>query len=291
MEIGIFSALIAGMIQGISEWLPVSSKSLVMFYFLTLGVPQNQAFALAVFSHIGTLVAATVVLRKEIGDVARKALALAAKPEKLHLLLKPSQREMGIGTVGFIVVALAMTGVVGFPLYYALKAYLSLGEAYISILMGALLVITAVLLSKSNRKGEREENEAGAGDGFAVGALQGLATLPGISRSGITMFGLGVRGFSTEAAARLSFLLSIPTVLLAEIVFAFVLGNVQYLPDVKALVALNLSSFVFGLLSMETLLSIVKRVRFHWVCVGLAIVYFAWAAFRLGAGAAFGGYT
>ncbi|GEM_PF-90967 len=287
----LLSLLVAGAIQGLVEWLPVSSKSAVMFYFLNLGVPAQQAFSMAVYSHIGTLCAATVVLRREIIDLARKTIELAKKPEKFHLLIAPNKREMGIGIVGFVFVALIMTGIVGFPLYKLLKDYLALGESYIAFLMGGLLVATAVVLYKTNRKGERVESGANAHDGFVVGALQGLSTLPGVSRSGITMFGLGLRGFSVESAARLSFLLSIPTVFFAEIFFALVLDKMQYLPPLPDLLAINAASFVFGLLSMEALLAIVKRMNFWKVCLLLAIVYFAWGVFRMGAGAVVGGYT
>lgn len=291
MAIDLIWALVGGLIQGMSEWLPVSSKALVMFFMMNLGVGQDQAFAIALYAHIGTLLAATVVMRKEISDLAAKAFAIAKKPEKLHLLIAPNAREKGIGIVGFVVAALLLTGVVGFPLYKLLKDYFALGEGYIAILMGVLLLATAAVLLLTNRKGERVESEANATDGAVTGALQGLSTLPGISRSGITMFGLGLRGFSVESAARLSFLLSIPTVFLAEIVFAFVLGNAKYIPDLPTLVALNASSFVFGVLSMEVLLVMLRRVRFWGLCLALAIVYFGWAAFKLGAGAALSGVT
>jgi undecaprenyl-diphosphatase len=291
MALDLLSSLVAGLIQGTAEWLPVSSKSLVMFYFLNMGIPAQQAFSMAVYSHIGTLCAAAVVLRKEILDLAKKTFALAKKPEKFHLLLAPNSREMGIGMVGFVIAALILTGIVGLPLYKFLKDYLALGESYIALLMGVLLVATAIVLFKTNRKGERVESEANSIDGAVTGALQGLATLPGVSRSGITMFGLGLRGFSVESAARLSFLLSIPTVFFAEIFFAVVLDKMQYLPPLDVLLAINVSSFVFGMLSMEALLAVVKRMNFWKACIALALVYFAWGIFRMGAGAVAGGYT
>jgi len=291
MAMDLLASLVAGMIQGLVEWLPVSSKSAVMFYLINLGIPAEQAFSLAVYGHIGTLCAAAYILRGEIIDLAKKTIVWISKPDRIHLLLKPNQREMGLGIVGFVVAALLMTGVIGFPVYKLLKSYLELQEGYLALLMGALLIITAIVLYKTNRKGERKEESAGAEDGALTGALQGLSVLPGISRSGITMFGLGMRNFTPEAAARLSFLLSIPTVFFAEMVFAVVLDQMKYFPPLDVLIAMNASSFVFGLLSMEAFLLLIKRVKFWGLCLALALVYLAWGAFKLGAGAALAGYT
>lgn len=291
MALDLLSSLIAGMIQGLVEWLPVSSKSAVMFYLINLGIPVEQAFSIAVYGHIGTLCAAAVILRSEIIDLAKKTFTLLGKPDRLHLLIKPNQREMGLGIVGFVVAALLLTGIIGFPIYKLLKSYLEMGEAYLALLMGALLIVTAIVLLRTKKSGERKEESAQAEDGALTGALQGLSVLPGISRSGITMFGLGMRNFTPEAAARLSFLLSIPTVFFAEIVFAVILDQMKYFPPLDVLIAMNAASFVFGLLSMEAFLLLIKRVKFWGLCLALALVYLAWGAFRLGAGASLGGYT
>lgn len=287
----ILAALAAGFVQGLVEWLPVSSKSAVMFLLLNFGIAQEEAFSIAVYAHFGTLCAAAFVLRNEIADLARKTISLLRKPEKLHLLVAPNSREMGAGIVGFIAFALLLTGIVGLPIYKLLKSYLELGEGYLALMMGGLLVLTAAVLYSTKRDGNRAEEEANAKDGALTGALQGLAVLPGISRSGITMFGLGLRGFSVESAARLSFLLSIPTVFFADIFFALFLDKMQFMPPLSTLVVLNISSFVFGLISMEAFLALVRKINFWKACLALALVYFGYGLFRLGIGNMLGAYT
>ncbi|HXW98301.1 MAG TPA: undecaprenyl-diphosphate phosphatase, partial [Methanomicrobiales archaeon] len=107
-------------------------------------------------------------------------------------------------------------------------------------------------------------------DGVLTGLLQGLSTLPGISRSGTSTSGLIWRGFDSEASFHLSFLLSIPTVLLAEMVF-YIGGSLVAIPPMDGLL-LALASFVFGYLTIDAVLRIVKRVNLAYVALGMGII-------------------
>ena len=136
--------------------------------------------------------------------------------------------------------------------------------------MGIGLVVTGIFLLTHRKARLRGVGEATWRDGVLTGLLQGLSTLPGISRSGTSTSGLIWRGFDSEASFHLSFLLSIPTVLLAEMVF-YIGGSLLAIPLTEGLL-LALASFVFGYLTIDAVLRIVKRVDLAYVALGMGII-------------------
>ncbi len=250
----ILQAIVLGIVQAISEWLPLSSKTLdALAYTELFGGPNENVLSVLLFLHLGTLFAATIYFRREILEVLRE-ISHAPTNWKRHSTTK----------IGFIVSALFFTGVVGIPLLLIEHFILPTlqGDALLSV-MGAGLILTGFLLSTQHRHRWRSVNAANWRDGILPGMLQGLSVLPGVSRAGASTTGIIWRGFDSESAFHLSFLLSIPTVLLAEVILwgaQAAQGGMGSLPASDGIM-LVVSSFIFGYLTIGALLQIARSIN------------------------------
>lgn len=227
-------ALILGIIQGVTEWLPVSSSAQVTILGTVFRMSYQEAFSFGIFLHLGTLSAVLFKFR----DV------------KLYLNK-------------FIIVATIFTGVIGVPLYI----FISYSGEFISIIIGVSLIITGLILRFSKNKfGTKGSDDGTLKDSSIVGFFQGFSILPGISRSGITVSSLLFRGFKQEEALKLSFLLSVPAVL-GGIVLDMAKNSETLILQYKYILVGILFAFLSGYLAMNFLLSVAKKISFDIFCV------------------------
>ncbi|MFC7237719.1 undecaprenyl-diphosphate phosphatase [Saliphagus sp. GCM10025317] len=258
-DLELLVAILAGIVQGVVEWLPVSSQGNLSLFLTLVGTDPGVALQLALFLQVGTTLSAATYYREEI------RAALESVPE-----WRPSRAYEGENAItSYIVLASAMTGLVGIPLYiYAVDLAGQLTGGVFIGLIGVLLILTGViqLRLESVSMGTREEPTLV--DSILVGAVQGLAILPGISRSGMTTSALLFRSYEPPAAFRLSFLLSIPASLGAAALTMAGAGGLPGIAPVPAVVALLVSGVV-GYLTIDALMRIVERVPFWAVCFGL----------------------
>jgi len=250
----ILEAIILGIMQGILEWLPISSQgqlSLVMYLFK---VNKDQILAFSIFLHIGTMFAAIVYFR---GDILNMLKGLPG--------YRFNYANQGNRLISFLLFATILTGAVGYPLYRLIRETApSVGEAFIALIGGALIV-TGLMQKYVKVRGERRTSDLNLKDTLLLGVVQGFSIIPGISRSGVTTSSLLFRKFGSEEALKLSFLMSIPAVLAAEIGLSLIEG----LPPVgleEILVGI-LFSFAFGLLSIHVLTKIARKIRFWAFCI------------------------
>ena len=250
--------IILGLVQGITEWIPVSSKTQdTLVYLKLLNGNSSLVVPILIYLHLGTLLAAILYFRSDLwqmaGEIRRMPLDL-----RLHARGRP----------GFLFTALLFTGLVGIPLLLVeMKLFPAINGSFLFLVMGAGLLLTGGLLLSQRGEKLRGRDQVGWRDGVLTGLLQGLSILPGISRAGTSTTGLIWRGFDGEASFYLSFLLSIPTVLLAEMVF-YAGGGLLSFPLADGL-ALALASFVFGYLTIDAVLRVVKRVNLASVCLAM----------------------
>lgn len=247
------SGVLLGLIQGITEWLPISSKSQVTIAGRLMGLSSAEAFGLAVFLHLGTVLAALVYFRREIRD-----------------LIKPAYRPL----LRFLLIALLGTAIVGLPLYIITRDFLVSGGAIAGVI-GIFLVASGILQLVS-RGQQRACNELVDKNALALGLAQGFAIIPGVSRSGITVSTLMLESFSPDEAFRISFLLSIPTVLGLEVVQGLAGQIYPIYFSAAGLVGL-LTAFVVGYASLDVLLKLAKKTGFAWFAIGFGLLYLAMA--------------
>ncbi len=252
-------AVVLAVIQGLTEWLPVSSEgmsSLVMINFF--GKSLTEAVFLSAWLHTGTLLAAAVYFRKDILAMLRNLPAFVRNP---------GEREGYSGLTGFLIISTLVTAVIGAPLILFFLDTVSFSGAPAMALIGALLIVTG-LLQKFVRNSDVITHGTKLKDAVLVGAAQAFSVLPGLSRSGLTMSALLLRKHDPEYALKLSFLMSIPAVFAAEI---GIIALQKVTIDVFSLVAIGVS-FVVGLLTLGTLLRIAQKVNFGYFCIFLGIL-------------------
>lgn len=257
-------AVVLGVIQGVFEWLPVSSEaviSIVMTRFFGSGAAASLNSA--IWLHTGTMVAALIYFRHDFLELAEFFFKRLSSRE-----FERTGSELE-NTFLFIVVATMATSVVGGALYLgALKVFSGRPDLF-AALTGVALLVTGVLRFYQSGEG-RLSGSVDLIDSVFVGVLQGLAVIPGVSRSGSTVFGLLYQDFSAEDAFRLSFLLSVPAVLTANIglnVFSgFTVGMEMILASAVA--------FVVGYLTIDYVLEIADRTEVSYICFILAGISF-----------------
>jgi undecaprenyl-diphosphatase len=258
-------AVVLGVLQGLLEWLPVSSEGAIALARTGLGAAPDVATRYALFLHAGTAVAAAAFYRGELVGL------LGRLPE-----WRPRGAFAGdTAELTFFGVATVVSGVVGVAGYVALAAVASAAAGGVFVAaIGLLLLATGLLMRYAEdrrRPGDvardgGERSQPGLIDALLVGVLQGLAVLPGVSRSGTTVSALLLRGYDGPDALRLSFVLSIPAAAGAGLLVVLDEG-IQGVGPGPALLALVCSAVV-GYLAVDALTRIVRRVAFWRVCVG-----------------------
>ncbi|WP_136718108.1 undecaprenyl-diphosphate phosphatase [Halorientalis salina] len=259
-------AVLVGVVQGALEWIPVSSEGAIA---LTLTVvadaSPDAAVSYALFLHAGTAMAATVFYRTEIREVLGTLPAL--RPRRAFERSTADLAFLGVGTV--------VSGIVGLSAYAALDHLVSelAGGAFVAFI-GALLIVTGLVQRVAeSRGGGPAQKQPTLVDAVLVGGLQGLAILPGVSRSGTTVSALLLRGYEGVDSLRLSFLLSIPAALGAGLLAVLDTG-VAGISPASAVLALAVSGVV-GYLTVGALVALARRIAFWGICIGfgsLAVV-------------------
>ncbi|MHA2160918.1 MAG: undecaprenyl-diphosphate phosphatase [Candidatus Thorarchaeota archaeon] len=249
--------IIVALIQGLVEWLPISSEGqAVLFVYNLSTVPPSALITLVVWLHLGTALVVLVRYPRTIIDV---------------ILLKDRVlfRQLLIAT--------AFTAVSAIPLYIFLKnSITSFQGEFVNILVGILLLVTAGFLYLPTRRSFNNTEEVGRElsdkEVAITGLVQGFAVLPGLSRSGVTISALLMQKVDKETALRFSFLMSVPAVL--GILAVEILSGGVGVPTIGMfdLLAMELIVFVSGLVSMELLLRLARRVRFWKLCVVLGAI-------------------
>jgi undecaprenyl-diphosphatase len=264
-EADVVLAVLLGLVQGVFEWLPISSEgSVALLVTVVSGDSPAVATQFALFLHAGTAMAALVFYRREARSLADSI------PD-----WRPSAAFDGNSAeLTFFGVATVVSGVLGIAIYAALAELASslTGGTFVA-LIGGLLVLTGVVQRVAEDSALSQRDQPDATDAVLVGVMQGLALLPGVSRSGTTDSALLLRGHDGERAFELSFLLSVPASLGAGLLVVLDTGVPAIGPSAAAL-ALGISAGV-GYLTVSALVGLVQRVAFWGVCVGfgsLAVV-------------------
>jgi undecaprenyl-diphosphatase len=251
--------IIMGILQGLLEWLPVSSQgSLILFVVSFLGISEAEALSLSVYLHAGTLLSVLVYFRRIFWGLLKTA------PN--YQIRNPYRREDRLLT--FLVLSTILTGAVGYPIFKVAAAAAS--GSFFFALIGAALILTGILQRSNRRLGSRTIEEINLKDSLILGIVQGFSAFPGISRSGITISFLLFRRLDSESAFKLSFIMSAPAILAAVTGLALT-GGLTFLEPLEAASGL-LASFLSGLASISLLLRIAKRITVWKLCVAIGLI-------------------
>ena len=242
--------ILLGIIQGIAEWLPISSEginSIVMTGWLDFNLFDAVKFS--IWLHTGTLLAALVYFRKDIKSMLKNLPQYFEDNENL---------KDYHGLTSFLIVSTIFTVLVGVPLFYLMEKF---SFQYFMILIGVLLILNGILQRVVKRDSELYDIKLF--DSVLAGIFQGFAVLPGLSRSGLTSSILLIRKYNAKMALRISFLMSIPAVLVANIGLV-IFGKINF--NWFALIGIFVS-FVFGLITIKGLVRIAEKVNFGKFCI------------------------
>ena len=267
--------IIIAILQGLFEWLPISSSGQVMMVSINFfGIPPEKAFSLSIWVHLGTAIAVLIKLRKDYIQIIKSII-----PRKFEV------DEGDIKKRNWLIYATIGTAITAIPLYLLFKFVIVEGFTatqgdVLTLVISGLLIITGIVLLTFRRKlGKKTINTVSdrelIKDSSIAGLIQGIAILPGISRSGFTVSTLLFEKYDQDQSLKLSFLMSVPVVLASigmDIIFGE--GSVFGTIDIFTILIITAVSFIVGYLSMELLLKIAQKINFSYFCILYGVLAF-----------------
>ncbi len=264
--------IILGSIQGLAEWLPVSSEGilvLVQTRFFNSDKHILELIRQSLFLHLGTVLAVVIYFRKDIWRLIK--ISFGYSPED----------KTGQKVFEFILITALITGLLGYSLLSLLVNFekeVELTGRVITGIIGVLLLVTGFLQLRAKKKepaGLRPIKRLNQNDNLILGMMQALAVLPGMSRSGMTVSGLLLRKFDEQTALRLSFLMSVPVIIGGNIILNLKYLSYQLSLDLETLLGLFFA-FIFGWLTINLFLRLAKRINFGYFVLffGILILIF-----------------
>jgi len=254
-------AMALGLLQGLTEFLPVSSSGhLAIAQHFIPGFSQ-PGLLFDVMLHVGTLASVGVYFWR---DLAALFFGRRGNPY-------PLSRAERYRLLGIMALATVVTGVIGVALKHRVEqAFASLLTVALMLLVTGLILLGGAAVASRAGQGKRER-QTGLGDALFVGLMQGLAVMPGISRSGSTISASLARRLEPAWAARFSFLLSIPAVAGAAVLEC---RECTTLPagELPVYIAAAAVAFVTGLAAIRLVIGVIQRGRFglfSYYCFGL----------------------
>ena len=255
-----FEALILGFVQGLTEFLPVSSSGHLEIGQALLGTSSDENLTFAIIVHVATVLSTLVVLWREVDQLFRGTFTTWRWNEEKNYVAK-------------ILVSMIPVFVVGMFFKDEVEAFFGNGL----LLVGICLLITAALLALSEwlqSRRSKAQHEVRYIDAFIIGIAQACAVLPGLSRSGTTIATGLLCGVKKESVAQFSFLMVLIPILGEALLDGIKLmtgeavSNLEILPAVVGFVA----AFVTGCLACRFMLEVVRRQRLVWFAIYCAIV-------------------
>ena len=238
--------IILGVLQGLTEFFPVSSSGHLVLFQNLFGLKEPQIFA-DVMLHVGTLLSLLVFLRRDLLELARGFFLFFRNPKKFS-------NDPRIKLIFALVLASIPTALIGYLFSDSFESLFASLRA-----VGWALILTGIYLFLTKFTKEKKRNFFS--HPLIIGFLQGAAIVPGFSRSGLTIGGALFLGWKREEAARFSFLLSIPAILGAAL-FQFHKIDTGSQPWSILLTGAVVSA-IFGYLALTLLVSAIQRGRFY----------------------------
>ena len=268
----LIQTILMGIVQGLSEFLPISSSAHLVFtsnfYKVYKNIPiaeqSTQEVFLDIMLHLGTLVAVLIYFRNDVIEIC-KALLLGIKNRNFSEYKAKLALYIILGTIVTIVLALPLEKAANHLVFHP-------------AIVGGLLIITGgtLFLSEYLSKKQARKDEIGIKESILIGLAQGIAVLPGFSRSGWTIATGLFAGIDRQTAARYSFLLSIPIILGASMVYPLIKIDITEAAGYNwlAIIAGTIVSAVTGYVCIKYFMKFIAKFSlniFGWYCVLMGI--------------------
>ncbi len=248
-------AIILGIVQGLTEFLPVSSSGhleLAKVLFGDQSLPQ-ESLTFTVILHFATALSTLVIFRKEVIEII-KGLFQFKKNEEFEFSVK-------------IIISMIPATVIGLLFENELEAFFN-GNV---LLVGFMLLITGLLLFLADKAKITNKNVS-YGNAFIIGVSQAIAMLPGISRSGATISTSVLLGVDRTRAARFSFLMVVPLII-GKVVKDFIGGTINFSDESFGVMLVGFAAaFIAGLFACNWMISLVKNSKLYYFSVYCFIV-------------------
>lgn len=251
-----FEALILGLIQGLTEYLPVSSSGHLAIGSALFGIEGEENLAFTIIVHVATVLSTLVILWKEIEWIFKGLFKFQMNDETRYVIN--------------IIVSMIPIGIVG--VFFKDKVEAIFGSGL--LVVGCCLLVTALLLSFSYYYKPRQKEKISLKDAFIIGLSQACAVLPGLSRSGTTIATGLLLGNSKEKLAQFSFLMVIPPILGETLLDAIkMMKGEDIAGDIPAisLIVGFLAAFVSGCVACKWMINIVKKGKLIYFAIYCAI--------------------
>jgi undecaprenyl-diphosphatase len=251
----LFDALILGALEGVTEFLPVSSTGHLILASQLLGLEQTNAHkAFEVAIQLGSILAVLFLYAKDL-----------MKDKTLWIKL---------------IVAFVPTGVLGFLFYKHIKALFGVETVSIMLVAGGIVFLAVEYFRRNKAIDEGKElDELTYKEAFLIGVFQSLSMIPGTSRSGATIIGGLFLGLKRKSAAEFSFLLAIPTMMIATAYDLIKHRHEMIVDDYTMLIVAFVTAFIFALATVKLFVGFVSRHTFvpfaiYRIIVGILFFYF-----------------
>lgn len=279
----IIESILLGILQGVTEFLPVSSSGHLALAQNIFHIETNDSMLFDIMLHLGTLVAVFIVYHRDIWNMIKEAVFMAGDIFRnlytfiLNRIHKTSLKYRKIvhnsyrKFVVLILVSTVPTGIIG-----VLGKDLISDASQTLLIPGICLMITGVLLLMADlaKEGRKKPKDVTYRSGLLIGAAQGLATLPGLSRSGTTITACILCGLDRKFAVKYSFILSIPAILGAAVLeVKDVIAEPIEMGQIGIYAVGTVFAAVVGYVCIKTMLVIVRNKKFK---------YFAYYCFTVG---------
>jgi undecaprenyl-diphosphatase len=248
-----FEAIVLGLIQGLTEFLPVSSSGHLEIAKSLFGVDPEASFYFTVAVHGATVLSTIVVFRKEIINLAAGSLKFKMNEETSYTIK--------------LIISMIPVGIAGVLLKDPIEKLFN-GNL---IFIGLMLLVTSAVLAAAHFMKKRERS-IGYKDAFIIGVAQAIAVIPGISRSGSTIATGLMIGNKKDEIARFSFLMVLVPVIGANLM-EFISGDVNINSAGIGIVVIGfITAFVSGYFACRWMITLVKRSKLIWFSIYCAIV-------------------
>jgi undecaprenyl-diphosphatase len=260
----IFQAFILGIIQGATEFLPISSSGHLVLFPHVMGweIPTEQAFVFDVLVQLGTLLAVIVYFWTDLWNIVRVTFASLRQP---NLYSRPDLR-LGANLL------VATAPAVGFGIFFKETIEAAFSNSTVTAL---LLLLTALLLFIAEWVGKRNVflEDVQWYDALRIGVFQALALFPGVSRSGASITGGMVGNMKRLDAARFSFLMAVPVMIGAGVLAAFDLSEISNLASFAMPMLVGFAtSAVVGFLAIRWLLNYLAKNSLYVFSIYLVVI-------------------